>query len=171
MASGIDPTKPADGIPAVKADLRANLQAAKEEIEALQAGKLEAGAPIDMEGEVLSRAELRGFSETLVTPVVAGGALVLDLAQGNVFEVVLTADVTAMSFANPPAAGRAGVVSLILRQDASGGRTLAWPAGVRWPGGVAPVVSAAAQALDLYGFVTRDGGTTWLGFPAGQAFA
>lgn len=38
MASLIDPTKPADGVPAVKADLRANLQAAKDEIEALQAG-------------------------------------------------------------------------------------------------------------------------------------
>ena len=36
MASTIDPTKPVDGVPAVKADLRANLQAAKDEIEALQ---------------------------------------------------------------------------------------------------------------------------------------
>src|SRR5687768_4917694 len=29
MASAIDPTKPVDGLPAVKADLRQNLQAAK----------------------------------------------------------------------------------------------------------------------------------------------
>jgi hypothetical protein len=36
MPSAIDPTKPVDGIPAVKADLRANLLAAKGEIEALQ---------------------------------------------------------------------------------------------------------------------------------------
>jgi Pectate lyase superfamily protein len=36
MASAIDPSKPADGVPAVKADLRANLLAAKNEIEALQ---------------------------------------------------------------------------------------------------------------------------------------
>lgn len=39
MASAIDPTKPVDGLPAVKADLRQNLQATKSEIEALQAGK------------------------------------------------------------------------------------------------------------------------------------
>lgn len=38
MPSAIDPTKPADGVPADKGDLRANLQAAKDEIEALQAG-------------------------------------------------------------------------------------------------------------------------------------
>lgn len=36
MTSAIDPTKPADGLPASKAELRANLQAAKAEIEALQ---------------------------------------------------------------------------------------------------------------------------------------
>lgn len=37
MASAIDPTKPVDGVPASKADLRTNLQAAKDEIGALQA--------------------------------------------------------------------------------------------------------------------------------------
>lgn len=36
MTSAIDPSKPVDGVPAVKADLRANLLAAKTEIEALQ---------------------------------------------------------------------------------------------------------------------------------------
>jgi hypothetical protein len=36
MVSAIDPSKPVDGVPAVKADLRANLLAAKNEIEALQ---------------------------------------------------------------------------------------------------------------------------------------
>ena len=39
LASQINPPKPEDGVTAVKADLRANLQAAKAEIEALQAGK------------------------------------------------------------------------------------------------------------------------------------
>ena len=36
MASAIDPTKPVNGVPAVKGDLRDNLQAAKDEIETLQ---------------------------------------------------------------------------------------------------------------------------------------
>lgn len=36
MPSNIDPTKPADGVASAKSDLRANLQAAKDEIEALQ---------------------------------------------------------------------------------------------------------------------------------------
>ncbi len=41
MVSAIDPTKPPDGVPASKSELRANLQAAKDEIEALQAGAFE----------------------------------------------------------------------------------------------------------------------------------
>lgn len=36
MSSNIDPTKPADNVPAEKSDLRANLQATKDEIEELQ---------------------------------------------------------------------------------------------------------------------------------------
>ena len=43
MPSQIDPTKPIDGVPASKADLRTNLQAAKSEIEALQSGKADLG--------------------------------------------------------------------------------------------------------------------------------
>jgi hypothetical protein len=38
VPSQIDPSTPVDGVPAVKADLRANLQAARTEIEALQDG-------------------------------------------------------------------------------------------------------------------------------------
>jgi hypothetical protein len=43
MASAIDPTKPTDGVPSVKLDLRNNLHAAKTEIESLQAGKADLG--------------------------------------------------------------------------------------------------------------------------------
>ena len=43
MTSAIDPTKPIDGVPASKADLRSNLQAAKDEIETLQSSKTDVG--------------------------------------------------------------------------------------------------------------------------------
>lgn len=38
---------------------------------------------------------------------------------------------------------------IVLRQDAVGGWTVAWPASVRWSGGVAPVVTAAAGAVSV----------------------
>jgi hypothetical protein len=202
MASSIDPTKPTDGVPSVKLDLRNNLQAAKTEIEALQAGKADLGhqhllgditdagalaakdvvdagdiaagaldgMPIDMQDQQLTRPELKDFSETSTTPAVSAGALTLDLETGNVFEVTLNEDVTTLALANPPAAGRAGSCTLILRQDATGGRTLAWPGSIRWPAGNPPAISVAANAADVFAFVTTDGGTTWYGFLGGKDF-
>jgi hypothetical protein len=52
MVSAIDSTKPADGLPSVKADLRANLEAARTEIEALQTGK--ADKPINFATDIAS---------------------------------------------------------------------------------------------------------------------
>jgi hypothetical protein len=171
MASAIDPTKPVDGIPAVKAELRDNLQAAKDEIEALQSSKKQDGDPYDMADALLTRADLKDYAETSTTPAIAGGGVTLDLESGNVFEVTLTEDVTDLAFTNPPVAGKAGSLTLILRQDAAGGRAVAWPGVVRWSGGLPPTVSGAADAVDIYAFVTRDGGATWYGFRGGQDFS
>ena len=73
-----------------------------------------------------------------------------------------------LTFANPPAAGRAGSCTLILKQDATGSWTLAWPSSVLWPAASAPTISATANAVDVFAFVTRDGGVTWYGFPGGR---
>jgi hypothetical protein len=124
-----------------------------------------------MHEQLLTRPELRDFSETSTTPAVSAGTLTLGLQTGNVFEVILTGNVTSLILANPPAAGRAGSCTLILKQDASGGRTLAWPGSVRWAGGIPPIVTPAANAIDLYGFVTRTGGASWYRFPGGQDFS
>lgn len=55
MASAIDATKPADGVPASKADLRDNLAIARDEISALQGG-----AFVDVSGTASSSTFLRG---------------------------------------------------------------------------------------------------------------
>jgi hypothetical protein len=60
---------------------------------------------------------------------------------------------------------------LILKQDATGGRTVTWPASVRWAGGTPPLVTPAANAIDIYAFITRNGGASWFGFPGGQDFS
>ena len=191
------------GSPSVKLDLRNNLQAAKTEIEAWQAGKADLahqhvlgdltdagalaakdiveagdiaagavdGIPVDMQDQLLTRPQLKDVSETSTTPAVSAGVLTLDLETGNVFEVTLTEDVTTLTFAHPPAAGRAGACTLILRQDATGGRTLAWPSSVIWAGGTPPLVTLAANAVDIYAFITRDGGTMWYGFTGGRGFS
>ena len=73
--------------------------------------------------------------------------------------------------ANPPAATKAGSATLILKQDATGGRDVTWPASVRWAGGEPPAISTPAGAVDICAFVTREGGATWCGFLGGKAFS
>jgi len=115
--------------------------------------------------------ELKDFEETTASPSSSVGVLTLDLENGNTFDVTLTENVTSLVLNNPPVSPKAGSVTLILRQDATGGRTFAWLAAIKWDGGTAPTISSAANAIDIYTLITKDGGTTWFGFTGGKAFA
>lgn len=137
---------------------------------AIGASKLQPGIPINMQDAVLNAPELRDFSETSPTASISSGTLVLDLESGNVFEVTLTQNVTSLVLANPPAAGRAGSCTLIVRQGGAGGRSLAWQGSIRWPGGTSPSITSTANAIDVFSLITRDGGATWYGFLGGQDF-
>jgi hypothetical protein len=63
--------------------------------------------------------------------------------------------------------GLVAAMVLELAQDGPGGRLVAWPGSVVWPGGTAPTLSTAGGAVDVLMFFSRDGGTTWYGFPTG----
>lgn len=64
----------------------------------------------------------------------------------------------------------AGVAnSIIVKQDATGGRTLAYGSNYRWAGGTPPVVSAGSNAITVLTFITD--GTLMYGTVAGLAFA
>jgi len=114
-------------------------------------------------GTVLEDVELKNYSETATDPSSASGTLVLDLANGNVFDVVLTENVTTLTISNPPESGKGGSFVLILTQDATGNRTVTWPASVTWPSGNAPTLTASGNAVDIVTFITTDAGTTWYG--------
>lgn len=120
---------------------------------------------------VLQRPEIKDYSETRATPSSSAGTLTLDMTTANVFEVTLTENVTTLTISNPPASGKAGSLTLILKQDGTGSRTFAWPASVKSAGGTDPTISSAANAIDIYTLLTTDAGTTWYVFTGGQAFA
>lgn len=85
-----------------------------------------------------------------------------DLAQN--FVITLTDNAT-FTISNPPTNG--GAFTLFLEQDATGSRTVTWPASIIWPGGTAPTLTGTANSIDVIVFVTNDGGTTWQGYVAG----
>lgn len=59
------------------------------------------------------------------------------------------------------------VADLALVQDGTGGRTAAWPVGIRWAGGTTPTLSTVAGETDLFTFVAVTGGG-WLGKHEGK---
>ncbi|MCB1833074.1 MAG: hypothetical protein KDH19_06500 [Geminicoccaceae bacterium] len=132
-------------------------------------------ASVDAAGYTFSNALLRGTRETVAEADVTGGVLTVDAAPGSIQHVTLAANVTGVTFAGF-VAGTCCAVVLYIKQDGTGGRTIAWPASVKWSGGTAPVLSTGAAKTDVVMLTSLDGGTTVHGLLsdtdlAGLAFA
>ena len=103
-----------------------------------------------------------------VTSVTSSSELAtINLRDGNVFEHDLTENVT-YTFSNPASSGRASCFILKVIQDSTT-RTITWPTSVDWASATAPTPSTTNNAVDVYGFITLDGGTTYYGLVLGQA--
>ena len=125
----------------------------------------------DANGDVNLSEELKAksYNETYAAVTSSSNATTVDCHNGNAFSHTLTENTT-FTFSNPPASGTAFSFSLEIIQDASAsGYTVTWPSSVDYPSATAPTLTATASAKDLFIFYTRDGGTNWLGFTAGQA--
>jgi len=96
---------------------------------------------------------------------VSGAGSTLDLSAGTVFLHTLSANTT-FTFSNAPASGTAFAFVLKLVQGPSS-YTATWP-NVYWSGGDTPAISTGSGEIDIYVFLTHDGGVTWFGFTAGQ---
>ena len=101
------------------------------------------------------------IAETLVAVGNSSTAATLNLASGTVFTVTLTGNAT-LTVSNPT-----GVASftLILLNDATAGRSVAWAGGsFKFPGGAASLSrTTTANAIDIWTFFSPDGGTTYYG--------
>lgn len=107
-----------------------------------------------------------------VTPTNGGGetyfdagnstaAATLDLANGNVQRLTLTANCTLTL--TSPASGAMRAMTLLVFQDGTGSRTITWPGSVKWGLAGAPVLSTGAGRMDIISLFTVDGGTNWYG--------
>ena len=122
---------------------------------------------VDITGELT----VDSYNETYAAVTSTTNATTVNCEAGNTFSHTLTENTT-FTFSNPPASGTAYTMSIEILQDAgASGFTVTWPASVDWPAATAPTLTATASAKDVFVFTTRDGGTTWYGFTAGQALA
>ena len=127
--------------------------------------------------QIISAPVLKDVGETCVANATSGSTDTIDLTDGNVHNVTLTANCT-FTFSNPPASGTSGSFTLFLNQDGTGSRTATWPAGngtstpkVIWAGGTAPTLTTTASRTDILVFTTIDGGMKWYGAVSGQDFS
>jgi hypothetical protein len=105
------------------------------------------------------------YSDDVVALGNSGTATSIDLRQGNVFTATLTGNCT-FTLTNPNAnSNRGSSFTLILTNDGTAGRTVAWAGGTfRFPGGAAALGrTTTANAVDIWVFFTPDNGTTYYG--------
>lgn len=96
------------------------------------------------------------------------GAVALDFYP-QTYRATLTGNVTSLTLPTSPLAVQSGTITLVLTQDATGGRTIAWPAGVKWPDGIVQQPAAAANSMSVVNLLWD--GFNWLGMMGGKSFA
>ena len=80
------------------------------------------------------------------------------MLDGNVQKRIVNATGTLVT----PSNAVAGMtLILILKQDGTGSRVITWPTNFHFPGGTEPLLSTAANAIDVWSGVYD--GTNWLG--------
>lgn len=85
--------------------------------------------------------------------------MTVDCTRGNVFATTFTANVTSAPTLSNPQDGQ--TINWFITQDATGSRTMTWPASFKWPGGSAIALSTAANAVDLLVATYRSGTSAW----------
>lgn len=110
------------------------------------------------------------FTEKSIAIAASTASTSVDLSTGTVFPVNLTASTT-LAFTNPPASGKAFSFTIVAIQDATGGRSITWPAATKWPQGQQPPQNTTANSVNIYSLLTWDGGSTYYAFLAGEGMA
>jgi hypothetical protein len=109
----------------------------------------------------LNSVQLRAYKEYVNAATVSTSTYAINLTDSNIFRLTLGASTT-LSFTGAPASGNLFSVTLILTQDATGGRTVTLPTA-KYSDGIAPALSVGANATDILTYFTFDGGSSYFG--------
>ena len=103
---------------------------------------------------LFGQVDLLGSNVGTVTAVAASD---IDCSAGNYFTKTATGALT-WTVTNVPSSR---AYSFLLELTNGGTGTQTWFSGTKWPGGTAPTLTTSG--VDMLGFITDDGGTTWRG--------
>lgn len=93
-------------------------------------------------------------------PIVAG-QVEIDMSDANTFFILLTENITSISFTNLPVPDKSIRVQVYLQQDLVGGRTVTgWPAGTYPADNIAPEIGAGPRERTGLTLDTFDGGAS-----------
>ena len=112
-----------------------------------------------------------GIHEKALTPTISGNAVTLDLEHANNFLIDLANATGTLTVTIDNEPGEATVFTVKVIQQATA-RAITWNGGsvnVDWPSATAPTLTQTDDGVDVFVFLTIDGGTTFYGFTAGQA--
>ncbi len=113
---------------------------------------------LDVAGQMGSKIHVIGDS---------GASKTVDWNNGNTQHITLTANCT-LTFSN----GLSGrKYTLIVKQDATGSRTITWPGTARWSGGNTPTLTTTGNTTDYIGFFYNSVDSTYDGVAARLDFA
>lgn len=121
---------------------------------------------IDMADSTLTTPKLDDYSIVASSATVSANAVTLTYSTAQAWEVDLEAATGAVTITltGGPPAGTYGEMIVKVQQDTTAARTITWAGGTfEWPGGTAPVMTATADAFDIFHFCTWNGGTNWWG--------
>lgn len=104
-----------------------------------------------------------GYADTVVALGNTGTAINIDVVSGGVFTATLTGSCT-FTLRYPVSSGSSSF-TLILTNDGTSGRSVAWSGGTfLFPGGSGVLSrSTSGGAVDVWVFFTPNGGSTWYG--------
>ena len=131
-------------------------------------------AVLDVEGDT----RLKTYHEAPVTLTSSGQVVNIDLSKGQTFQLTTTENIVEFRISNFVADMATSFTIKILQgstartvdiddfKNSAGSASIP----VNWPGGVVPTVTASANAVDIYSFMTFDGGDRLYGVVGGQNF-
>ncbi|MFN5254083.1 MAG: beta strand repeat-containing protein, partial [Chitinophagaceae bacterium] len=85
------------------------------------------------------------YKLTMPNATTASSSTSIDLSTGNVFTINLSANITSLTISN----AAVGTYLIKFVQDATGSRTVSFPAAWKWAGGIAPTLTTTASKLDI----------------------